>query len=99
MHKRTCKECQNPFAAKVASAVFCSAPCRKVHSNRRAMRGAEIYDLAMEWRFARDVATERKTYSHLCTLLGRFNDKDKAEGRRSWSPSARMAAINSRVGR
>lgn len=100
MFNRHCKECGKPFTAKVRSAVFCSGPCRRTHGNRRAMRGAELYDLVMEWRFARNVAQERKTYSLLCTLAGRFNDADKARGRRSWSSSARMAGMaQSRVGR
>ena len=99
MNPRHCQECSNPFQSLSRETVFCSAPCRKTHGNRRAMRGAEIYDLCMEMRFARSKAAERKTWSALCTLLGRFNDDDKAAGRRSWSPSARMAGINSRIGR
>lgn len=100
MLSRNCKECGRPFEVKVRSAVFCSSPCRRTHGNRRAMRGAELYDLVMEWRFARDVATERKTYSLICTLAGRFNEDDKARGRRSWSSSKRMAGLaQSRVGR
>lgn len=99
MFTRTCKECHKPFEAKVASAVFCSDPCRKANWNRRAGWGIEIIDLAMEWRFARSEATKQKTYSHLCTRLGRFNDADKAAGRRSWSSSARLGRVNSRVGR
>lgn len=96
---RHCRECGQPFAAKRAHGHFCASACRSKYNNRRIQRGGEVYDLAMEWRFARNTATERKTYSMLCTLLGRFNDEDKERGRRSWSPSSRMMAINSRVGR
>lgn len=100
MFKRTCWECAKPFDAKVRTAVFCSGPCRKTHGNRRAGRGAQVIDLLMEMRFARSAAAERKTWSLLCTFLGRFNDEDKAAGRRSWSSSRRMEALaTSRVGR
>lgn len=98
--QRKCRECGKPFASPRREALFCSGACRKSHSNRRMTRGAEIYDLAMEWRFARGAAEERETLSHLCAILGRFNDDDKSHGRKSWSPSARLAnVVQSRVGR
>ena len=99
MYARHCKECGKPFTAKRREAVFCSGPCRKANWNRRANWGITVIDLLMEWRFDRSTASKRRSWSHLCTHLGRFNDEDKAAGRRSWSSSARMAAVNSRVGR
>jgi hypothetical protein len=94
-----CRECGASYPRRAKPSEFCSQACRRIYNNRRAMRGAEIYDLAMEMRFDRKTAKERRTFSHLCTLLGRFNEDDKARGRRSWSSSRRMANINSRVGR
>jgi hypothetical protein len=96
---RCCRECGASYPRGAKPSESCSPVCRRVYNNRRAMRGAEIYDLAMEMRFDRKTAKERKTFSHLCTLIGRFNEDDKARGRRSWSSSRRMANINSRVGR
>lgn len=96
---RACRECGSAFPRGHRSSEFCSLSCRRIYNNRRAMRGGEIYDLAMEMRFDRKTAKDRKTFSHLCTLLGRFNDEDRARGRRSWSSSKRMSNINSRVGR
>ena len=97
--KRACWECDSGFETKRAWGHFCSAKHRSDWNNRRGQRGSELYDLIMEYRFDRSTAHKRKTWSLICTLASRFNDEDKAAGRRSWSSSARMAAVNSRVGR
>lgn len=94
-----CRECGTAYPLRAKPSEFCSLECRRTFNNRRAMRGSEIYDLAMEMRFDRKTAKARKTFSHLCTLLGRFHDDDKARGRKSWSSSRRLSNINSRVGR
>lgn len=100
--ERHCLECGAALARRARirgnDKMFCGEPCRKTFNNRRRLRGSEIYDLAMEWRFDRSRAGE--ALSHLCTLLSRFHADDKARGRKSWSPSRRLANLSqSRVGR
>ena len=44
-----CLECKKNFAGlqKRAVATFCSSACRKTFNNRRMLRGAVLYDIAM----------------------------------------------------
>ena len=51
-----CQECGEPFTAKKHHAKFCSTSCRKTWNNRRAMRGAQLYDAVMAMRYDRKKA-------------------------------------------
>lgn len=87
-HKATCLNCGAPFeTARPKGTVFqCGSTCRTEWNNRRAQRGAELYDLMMAVRYERDVATEQALWSKACALMASFKaDDDKARGgRRSW---------------
>jgi hypothetical protein len=84
---RCCAECDKAFEAKRREAEFCSTECRKVYNNRRAMRGAEIYDIAMAWRFGDGEGRIAEAQSLLCALLSGYNEEDKRsrKGRRSYA--------------
>lgn len=81
-----CLECGNAFQRGARLAEFCSRKCVRDWNNRRAVRGAELYDLLMVTRFDRQAATENKVWRTINRLAGRYRDEDKArrEGRRSW---------------
>ena len=98
---RLCLECDQPVIGKKRRSQFCSGRCRTLWNNRRITRGAELYDLVMEWRFDRATADDRRTLSMICASAARFHEEDKQHrgGRRSWSPSRRMLNIGSRLGR
>lgn len=42
-----CYECNQPFKARHYGADFCGTACKQKFNNRRAMRGATLYDLTM----------------------------------------------------
>jgi len=42
-----CLECGQPFKARAYGADFCGAACKQKFNNRRATRGALLYDLTM----------------------------------------------------
>lgn len=44
---RKCLECGETFAPRQYSTDFCAVPCRQKFNNRRATRGAMLYDLMM----------------------------------------------------
>lgn len=48
-----CQECEAEFNPKRADQHFCSTKCRKDFNNRRAMRGALLYDAVYAWRTER----------------------------------------------
>lgn len=101
--KRVCSECGSTFEAKRAHGEFCATECRKVYNNRRATRGAELYDLVMKMRFDRASAKDEGTWSMICSLASAYNDADKAKrnGRRSWDAKAAQKlpiAFNPHVG-
>jgi hypothetical protein len=87
---RTCLECGERFDTNVAAAKNCSTACRKAFNNRRALRGAEMYDLMMKYRFDRKAASQDKTWSQLCDLAtqARASDRNLRDGRISWDTTA-----------
>jgi hypothetical protein len=88
--RMTCAECGCEFGSNKRHAEFCGTPCRKVYNNRRAVRGAELYDLFMTLRFDRKHATDEQLWSHICSLGSAYNTADKAfrGGRRSYNKNA-----------
>lgn len=42
-----CSECGKEFRKKAYNSEFCGGACRRVFNNRRAVRGAILYDLTM----------------------------------------------------
>lgn len=42
-----CSECGKEFRRRQYNAEFCGSTCRRVFNNRRAVRGAALYDLTM----------------------------------------------------
>ncbi|QGY06038.1 transcriptional regulator [Methylobacterium mesophilicum SR1.6/6] len=88
-------ECGGPLTpASSIEAEFCASACRMAFNNRRAKRGAELYDLFMALRHDRAVATAFKVWRLLNRLAAGFRAEDVTErdGRRSWrSPAAILA--------
>ena len=104
--KRQCDECGQEFIAKRADSYYCSTDCRKTFNNRRAMRGAVVYDLLMAMRYERDLAKKLQlTWTVVCRLAEMYRRQDDVEGRkRSWRRASIVmdelgTAINAREGR
>jgi len=70
-HTNECLYCTKPMV-KNTRRKFCSKPCRKSFNNRRATRGALLYDLCMKWRKDR----KKKGFSDLCHQIGIFISHD-----------------------
>jgi hypothetical protein len=87
-----CLECGEAFELKAEYQEFCSTACRKAFNNRRAVRGAEMYDLFMTLRYERTLAAKLKVWSLLCRMALGFREEDEKfrKGRRSWQPIARV---------
>lgn len=92
----TCAECGGPGhgTSRNYAQRFCSTACRKEWQNRRAVRGAELYDMFMTMRF--DRANAKGVYAVMCRMASEWNEQDKAAGltaetgRRSFSPVKEM---------
>lgn len=93
-HPCACLECGGPYVPRQVGAEFCSTACRKAWNNRRALRGAELLDLAMAWRFERRVANGLRILTAISRLIAGFRRQDIVEraGRRSWTPPAAVIA-------
>lgn len=89
-----CRECGEPFDTKRTDAYFCSTPCRKTFNNRKATRGAQMYDAAMQWRAERG-ETGKIAMSELCHVLSGFIAADKAAGVRTYIPVKSTAPLQS----
>lgn len=48
-----CPECNTTFGKPARNTRFCSTVCRKTFNNRRATRGAALYDMMMTARYDR----------------------------------------------
>jgi hypothetical protein len=42
-----CAECSKDYKGRTYNSEFCGTPCRRTFNNRRAVRGALLYDLTM----------------------------------------------------
>jgi len=76
-----CAECGETFAAKRDHANFCSTKCRKTWNNRRATRGAELYDLFMALRYDRKWSSTVGMWQLICRLASEWKRMDNEAGR------------------
>lgn len=85
---RICLECGEQFQARDDEAHFCTTECRKAFNNRRAVRGAELYDLYMAHRFERRAAQAAGVFKAINRLASNWREEDrrKRAGRKSWRP-------------
>lgn len=92
--KRVCAECGTDFRSAKRHAAFCGDPCKRAWNNRRATRGAVVYDLLMALRHERKLATTLKVWSLLCRLAQAFAEEDHLQraGRKSWRSPADVIA-------
>lgn len=77
-----CRECGIDYTASTARKKFCSVKCEKTFNNRRATRGALLYDLFMASRYERDRAESENLRSVMARLAMRFREEDG--DRKSW---------------
>lgn len=94
-NRKLCLECTSPLAGKKDLADFCTDKCRKTWNNRRATRGAELYDIFMAIRFRRSVAGGLGLWQLMCRMASVWKHEDDDAGRRSFSEPevAKMRAI------
>lgn len=87
-----CLECGGDVVSTAANAEFCCVEHRKAWNNRRAMRGAEIYDLIMVLRFDRGRAKYLRVWTLMCRMASLFRAEDYRDraGRRSWLPAEQV---------
>ena len=72
-----CQECGEPFTAKKHHAKFCSTSCRKTWNNRRAMRGAQLYDAVMAMRYDRKKAKVLGIdWTFVCRMAEMWHNQD-----------------------
>ena len=87
---RLCLECGKGHHRRNGThpAIFCSRPCKAAWSNRRAKRGAEVYDLLMAHRFERAEAQALGAMQAINRLASIFRQEDERQRakRRSWRP-------------
>ena len=85
-----CLECGKRHRVRqgIHPAIFCCRACRTAWNNRRAKRGAELYDLVMAHRFERKAARELGAMAAINRLASIFRQQDDRERslRRSWRP-------------
>ena len=87
VQQRICLECGSGLSAGAPpEAEFCCVPCRSVWRDRRAARGAQLYDLFMALRYERRAAKLAGVWTIMCALASAFRDADRTArgGRRSW---------------
>lgn len=82
-----CRECGIEIPAGGKQKFFCTVKHRKMWNNRRAVRGAELYDLFMALRFDREDANKAQLWTVISNLARAYRDADKArrDGRKSWN--------------
>ena len=80
-----CKECGGDFDSRQYNASFCSDGCKRTFNNRRAKRGAILYDLLMIEAFDPDAFKKHKLQNRREEMLQRWRgEDDEANRKRSW---------------
>lgn len=69
-----------------ASSRFINADARQAWNNRRKVRGAQLYDIFMAYRYDRGAAKVLKLFSVMCKLAQTWREEDKSLGRTSFEP-------------
>jgi hypothetical protein len=82
---KCCIECHQPLHPGRA-AKFCGVPCKATWNNRRKSRGQDLYDLFMNMRYNRAVASEAGVWAEMCRLAEGWHDEDLAANRQSYDP-------------
>jgi hypothetical protein len=75
-----CAECGELFYRLRQDQIFCPAPkrCRRTYHRRKEVRGARLYEFAMEWR-----RTRRKGgFTELTQMIDGFLAEDRAREER-----------------
>lgn len=84
---RICYETGKPLAENAPdTARFANADARQAWNNRRKVRGAQLYDLFMAYRYDRKAAKLLKLFSVMCGLAAQWRAEDKAANRTSFEP-------------
>jgi hypothetical protein len=94
---RLCRECGTPLDGDATKRKqYCGNACRKTFNNRRAERGALMYDLFMAVRYDRSRAADLQLWSKLCRYAEDCREKDVAErnGRASYLPAREVLDRN-----
>lgn len=83
MRKVTCKECGEGFTSRQYNADFCGGACRRVFNNRRATRGATLYDLTMLAAAENvEASTKAELLYRATTLVARWHIEDQRAARK-----------------
>lgn len=84
---RNCYETGKPIPQTAPeSARFIDADARQAWNNRRKVRGAQLYDLFMAYRYDRKAAKVLKLFSVMCELAAVWRAEDKRLGRTTFEP-------------
>lgn len=81
-YKRTCLECNGGFVSRQYSADFCCGACRRTFNNRRAQRGAALYDLLMIEAVDPDAFSKLRLDGRASAMVEAFKREDEAAGRK-----------------
>jgi len=85
LKKSTCAECSNRFESRQYNASFCGDKCKRTFNNRRAQRGAVLYDLAMIEALDPQAHATHKLADRAQDLVQTWCDEDAKAGRkRTW---------------
>lgn len=78
---KACIECGGSFQPRQYSADFCGTPCRQAFNNRRARRGAILYDLVMIEARQPDAFKAEQLDEAFKQLVQRFREEDAGRKR------------------
>jgi reverse gyrase len=81
-YKRACLECNGGFVSRQYSADFCCGACRRTFNNRRAQRGAALYDLLMIEATDPDAFQKHRLDGRASAMVEAFKQEDEAAGRK-----------------
>lgn len=81
-YKLTCLECHGSYTSRQFSSDFCCTACRRTFNNRRAQRGAALYDLIMIEATDPEAFQKARLDGTVEAMVSEFVAEDKEAGRK-----------------
>lgn len=81
-YKKTCLECKGGFTSRQYTSEFCCGACRRTFNNRRARRGAVLYDLLMIEATDPDRFESLRLDGRVSAIIEAFKREDEEAGRK-----------------
>lgn len=74
--RRPCAECGCLFYPRTPAQIFHNEDCKRRHHNRKTVRGRDVHDLLLEWRYGKSREVKADALTELCQIVAGWRADD-----------------------